>query len=956
MPLIRAAHEGTEVVMSILLLSRPGLAALGFCLLSASLALDLVSAQARTIDIGVTSAVRPNATGTPPELQTRVLQVGLDLFSNERIDTGPNGQAHLLFRDGSALTVGPNSSLALDTFVYDPQAKSGELIVSASKGLFRFVGGRISKTKPVVFNTPTAIIGIRGGVALMEVNAAGTQGSAPLVPVSVTMVYGDEVTLETPGGGAPQRMTRAGFTMQQSADGSIGTPTPATQQQLNSALIRLEEPQDQDDEAGALGDIAPAGGGPAVSDEDVSNSQMSSLGSGNNPSNLSPTSLPSAPPTTVPVQSDVVTAAQQTATDEALEEELEGQGGNSSSQTLTGASVGPTTLAVAGRVKGGNNVAFGSNDTDPEDNFAISDTSLGSTLNIVSEEGSQVSLPVQSGTFVFGSEDVSLTGLVAEEIELLSAVGVLNSGGDFVYYNLVEFDAVDGVFRDLIFAGVPTPVSAFPTSGVTAYTFAPDFLLFDTRVPFISPIYLNAPNAPNFLAPSSPPMAYIYWNGNGSGTPRPFYSSTIVINGRGSDQVSVASVMAGRVGLTSNGKPFIRGYMRGSSHVQPGAASGVTEFQSGGFASANNPLGGDFFGLSGPNHFVLEGHTVNSEDVATAIGIQANSGIATPVTYFPNVVASRTSANAVGTMRGSGVLNGFTAGFTQNYNSGNDFDRHAFNLTPEDPTSDFVLTRNPNTNTVGVSMDLGRFGPDDTFRTINLGDHDGSTGRSAYIDDHRFAMIEPVSPNDPSTALDPVSERAYLVTHDQVHLQGVQESGESICECAYTTWGFWGLRMVFNDGVGALDGNRIEAHLMPFVAGQIANTAQLSPLSPITATYNGTVIGTVVNGGLGNMSADVYKETANISMTFTVSAGTANMVSGQITNFDGGSLAMSNFNNSGVHYTAQLNGTARGNTVGGFMQGVFVGPGTPPANTIGQGGFNNDGSSYSARFVYFAEN
>ena len=99
-----------------------------------------------------------------------MLYIGLGVQANERIETGRAGQTHLLFRDGSTLTVGPNSSLQLDKFVYDPDAKDGQLVVSTSKGLLRFVGGRISKKRPVLFKTPSAVIGIRGGIALIEAN------------------------------------------------------------------------------------------------------------------------------------------------------------------------------------------------------------------------------------------------------------------------------------------------------------------------------------------------------------------------------------------------------------------------------------------------------------------------------------------------------------------------------------------------------------------------------------------------------------------------------------------------------------------------------------------------------------------------------------------------------------------------------------------------------------------
>ena len=50
--------------------------------------------------------------------------------------TGEKGQTQMLFVDQSALTIGPNSDLVLDEFVYDPNTETGTIVMSATKGLF----------------------------------------------------------------------------------------------------------------------------------------------------------------------------------------------------------------------------------------------------------------------------------------------------------------------------------------------------------------------------------------------------------------------------------------------------------------------------------------------------------------------------------------------------------------------------------------------------------------------------------------------------------------------------------------------------------------------------------------------------------------------------------------------------------------------------------------------------
>ena len=66
--------------------------------------------------------------------------------------------AQLLFLDESALTIASNSDVVLDKFIYDPKTSKGEIALSLGAGVFRFVGGRISKTSMVRIKTPTATI------------------------------------------------------------------------------------------------------------------------------------------------------------------------------------------------------------------------------------------------------------------------------------------------------------------------------------------------------------------------------------------------------------------------------------------------------------------------------------------------------------------------------------------------------------------------------------------------------------------------------------------------------------------------------------------------------------------------------------------------------------------------------------------------------------------------------
>jgi hypothetical protein len=184
------------------------------------------SAQSR---VGVTSATSGDPLGKPPAQAERVLRVGVDVQANEAITTGVNDRAHLLFLDGSSLTVGPQARLTIDTFVYDPAVKKGDLAVRATEGVFRFVGGKISKTRPVSIVTPSASLTIRGGIMLIDVQPAKTVA---------TFVFGIEMIVIA--NGVKQTVTRPGWQVTVLTGSAPTQPVQATPGSLSPEFAKLE--------------------------------------------------------------------------------------------------------------------------------------------------------------------------------------------------------------------------------------------------------------------------------------------------------------------------------------------------------------------------------------------------------------------------------------------------------------------------------------------------------------------------------------------------------------------------------------------------------------------------------------------------------------------------------------------------------------------------------------------
>lgn len=87
------------------------------------------------------------------------------------LETVPSGAMQVRFSDTSVLTLGSNSRLRVDRFVY-AQAGSGEQSLALARGVFRFVSGTIPKNS-VKLTTPAVSIGIRGTILKVLVNEDG---------------------------------------------------------------------------------------------------------------------------------------------------------------------------------------------------------------------------------------------------------------------------------------------------------------------------------------------------------------------------------------------------------------------------------------------------------------------------------------------------------------------------------------------------------------------------------------------------------------------------------------------------------------------------------------------------------------------------------------------------------------------------------------------------------------
>jgi len=113
------------------------------------------------------------AVGTRTGGEEQQLFFDLPVYSAERVDTDAEASTALNFLDSTHLQVGPNSSVVLDRFVYDPERHTGEAAITFSRGLFRFVTGEMKNKDGFDLRTPSATLAIRGTKFIVFVAADG---------------------------------------------------------------------------------------------------------------------------------------------------------------------------------------------------------------------------------------------------------------------------------------------------------------------------------------------------------------------------------------------------------------------------------------------------------------------------------------------------------------------------------------------------------------------------------------------------------------------------------------------------------------------------------------------------------------------------------------------------------------------------------------------------------------
>ena len=160
---------------------------------------------------GVSAAVRGVVERAAKDTAARI-RSGQDIFMGDGIRSWLESGMQLMLLDETVFTIGPDSELIVDEFVYDPQTESGHVATTLTKGALRFVTGKVAKGGPddVTVKMPVGTVGIRG-----TFGAASWDGSRAMVlllgPGADNDAFSEEGRLDVTANGQTVELTRPGF-------------------------------------------------------------------------------------------------------------------------------------------------------------------------------------------------------------------------------------------------------------------------------------------------------------------------------------------------------------------------------------------------------------------------------------------------------------------------------------------------------------------------------------------------------------------------------------------------------------------------------------------------------------------------------------------------------------------------------------------------------------------------
>jgi hypothetical protein len=180
--------------------------------------------------------------------EMRKLAVKSPIHVEDTIKTAKGGRIQILFTDNTIYSLGQNSEMKIAEYRWQPEEKNGTLKTKIKEGVFRVMGGAITKASPQNFTTetPAATIGIRGSMY------AGTVTASSL---AVVFQGGKGINVTNPFGTVA--ISRPGYGTNVTKNSAPEPPRRLSEQDLaafsNELTAAGEEDEDQATGAGEEG-------------------------------------------------------------------------------------------------------------------------------------------------------------------------------------------------------------------------------------------------------------------------------------------------------------------------------------------------------------------------------------------------------------------------------------------------------------------------------------------------------------------------------------------------------------------------------------------------------------------------------------------------------------------------------------------------------------------------------
>ena len=936
----------------------------------AALATGVLPVQAR--DVGVAAAVNTQAFGTPPGGARSTKVLGDNVFYNERIETSGTGLVQVLLVDGSTFTVGANSDLVIDEFVYDPNAGSGKLVATFGKGVARFVGGKLSKKRGgVTVKTPVGTIGIRGGIANLNLN-----GDPPVF----SLLFGRDLTFTGPDG-QTSRIHQAGYSMEIRPGGTRTRRSTASDfGSVQTALTNGSQ------NGGAVR---------SPTDAEITGSGLSDIIAGLR----SVTTLPRAKPLTeiaasvqesADTQLQIQVLSQETNT-QALKDEQGSAGETDQARILrAGASfngtaalnLSPGTLGVVGGSSGFDQIVTftqqpetdsstyrlwtGTADGtkiyvfDPDDTVNEYFTqSINADGDIIENYNSSTipDVPSIDGTIVQNARGQRITGegfgffvhFIATEAGTDPS---FNYGGSDYFYGLY---------------GEATDIGAFDgsdTEKLRTYTLHGDILTAfqlayvnendDLQPATSSALFLNPSIAEDFgtgfLSNVKSSGLKVLESSSDTLEGARYVAASMYLSSGDNKQMSFVSLSLGDI-EDENGTLVLSGERRGGHRT---AAANSAALYGGQVESLEGGTGGTIFGSNG-NYLVLGPADLENGGTFTDGYVDVPSGITSTDQMSGTMHAAELSSEtAVSSLeRSSRSLTGYAAGALESsFNYGTPFVGPL--VFGSAKVGDFEISFDGENGSLYATMTLDDVTDSDSEvnkYTFAFGEQSGS-GQSVFIDADTFAAIETAGgagnslTNGTGDAIAPKSGTTpsnYLISSTLVNdADAPLFSGKTKCTCDFLEWGYWGAKIETSDS--SLSADRFDTfQIGTWVAGQVTNSADLPTTG--TATYAGHAVGNVVSGTSQYLAAGDF----SMSLDFATRNGTAT-----IANFDDRTMSATITEQTVVNgnlFSGPLSGPS--GLSGDIQTSVVTGPNGNDQGVIGD--FNAVQGTWSASGIVAGE-